>query len=206
MFIPKYDAFFFHTPKAGGTSIEIFFLNDDGINVNHHELSQHLNIHQKNKYIISTRIPSFRYESQHATCEAMLNNKKWEQVNYSFTFVRNPYDRVISEWKWLHQRMRRNFDLDRVISLYENQNGAHFIPQWKYAYKEDTQIVDDIFKLENINAAEKKLGDVLGIDISFPIYNKTEREKDYRSYFSEQQLKRLENILRKDCELFEYEF
>jgi len=206
MFIPKHNAFFFHTPKAGGTSIEIFFLNDDGLNVDHHELSRHLTADQRQKYIISTRLRSFPYESQHATCEAIIQEKLWQQVNYSFTIVRNPYDRVISEWKWLHQRMKRNFTLDKVISMYENPNGAHFIPQWKYAYKNDVKIVDDVFKLENLIEAEEKLSDVFGIDVKFPVFNKTEREKDYKTYFNDDQLSRLKVVLQKDCELFGYEY
>jgi hypothetical protein len=58
MLIPKYNAFFFHTPKTGGTSIEIFFLNNDNIPVDHHELSQHLNRQQKNNYINTCTIVS----------------------------------------------------------------------------------------------------------------------------------------------------
>lgn len=206
MYIPKYNAFFFHVPKAGGTSVEIFFLNDDGINVDHHELNSHLNPLQKKKYLISFRQPYFPYESQHLTCESIIDQPIWQTINYSFTVVRNPWNRVISEWHWLQQRMYRKLTLDQVIDKYIKNDGCHFIPQWKYAYVNDTLIVDDVFKLEELHIAESRLSDVFGINVQFKSYNKTQRDKDYRNYYSDKQLERLNPVLKKEAELFDYVF
>ena len=207
MYIPKHNAFFFHTPKAGGTSIEIFFLNDDGVYINHHNLSKRLNQQQREKYKIATEWLPSPYTSQHATCEHVVQTELWKKVNYSFTIVRNPWDRVISEWKYLQQETNKlTITLDEVINMFIVGSGAHFIPQWKYAYLNDNLVVDDIFKLEDIAAAEKKLSEVFNIQVKIPRFNNTHRDNDYRKYFTQEQLDKLENVLEKDARTFNYVF
>lgn len=206
MYIPRHNAFFFHTPKTGGTSVEIFFLNDDGIPVDHHELSQKLTSEQKSKYIISKKVKEFQYESQHITCECAIKMELWKNIQYSFTFVRNPWDRFVSEYHWLHQRMKKKYTIDQVIQMYISEKSSHFIPQWKYAYSGNTKIVDDIFQLENIEYAEKTLSNKLGVDVQFKSYNKTKRAAGYKDFFTGDMRKRLESVFEKDMDLFGYEY
>lgn len=206
MYIPKHNAYFFHTPKAGGTSVELFFLNDDGVKISHYNLSKHLSKDQKEKYKIATKWNPFPYASQHATCECVTQTDIWKKVNYSFTIVRNPWDRVISEWKYLQQEMKEQVTLDTVIDRYILEHSAHFIPQWKYAYINDNLIVDDVFKLEEIHIAEEKLSNQFNIDVHFSTSNKTTRNSDYRTYFNNDQQTRLSSVLSKDLELFNYKF
>jgi hypothetical protein len=75
---------FLHIPKCGGTSIEKLF-QKSGCSTS---------------FLASNRLPELRVSPQHfcpATIEAILGK---ENFYYTFTVVRNPYDRIESEYRY----------------------------------------------------------------------------------------------------------
>ena len=85
----KNDIVFIHIPKCAGTSIEQMM----GIKQTEDECF--------GKKIIKHVHSQYVFQLQHLTLSQMIKfNYIPNDVKYTFTFVRNPFDRLVSEWAW----------------------------------------------------------------------------------------------------------
>lgn len=83
----------------------------------------------------------------------------------------------------------------------------HTIPQWQFLCDTNGElIVDTIIKLEELNEGFEKLGDLSGLYFQFTIENKSNRSKDYKSYYTEDMKKVIGDVYARDIEEFGYEF
>jgi hypothetical protein len=103
MYIPEINTYFVHVPKAGGTSVELFFLR----NVCGYPDFQERNMFRQFITKYGGRINASRYhfgqptperlptgETQHLSAWQLKawNDKAFTGSKYTFAFVRNPYD------------------------------------------------------------------------------------------------------------------
>jgi len=215
MYIPNLNSYFIHIPKCGGTSVELAFFKMHGIDLPDRNIGRHLNGNALGeKFNWGWRVPGLRYESQHITayhCKK-YNVADFNKSTYKFAFVRNPWERFISEVFWKRQRMLLNVSFEKQIDLYFSEinsdiniKHAHNAPMWKYVYDENGMLlVDDIFKLEEIDKAEKILSEKFGRNISFGHFNKTDR-KEWQDYITPDIREKLLPALQRDLEVFGYE-
>ena len=160
---------FIHIPKTGGGSIEktlkIYGTENNG------DLKPNLNI----LYGISNN-----KVLQHLTLQEILEITKNKFNDYKiFTFVRNPYDRIVSEYLWRSQAYGlrkvefKEFLNEDVITKKNNINkhlknfykdeklipflDVHYIDQIDFLKIENKIKVDHIGKFENINNDFKKI-------------------------------------------------
>ena len=85
--VPGKGLVFVHIPKVAGTSIENALGLDDPTETNYH------------KY--TGWDPIYSIWMQHATLSQI--HEYWRSIvkdYFKFTFVRNPYDRAVSDWLW----------------------------------------------------------------------------------------------------------
>ena len=140
----KNKIIFIHIPKTGGQSI----LKAIGIKKG-----------DKKQY--------YYHPYTHYTIEMISNYFNIDNY-YKFTFVRNPYDRLISEYFWRLQgnfiglnlfKMNANTNFSEFVKLiynlylnnfnnYSDWNILHFIPQNQFLKIDDSFVMDDIFKFE----------------------------------------------------------
>ncbi len=89
---------------------------------------------------------------------------------------------------------------------YEIIQNYHLIPQSLYVYDNfDTLLVDDVFRLEEIDKMEESLSDRYNITVKLPKRNATQR-KDYRQYYDEETKLIIENIYSEDIKRFGYSY
>lgn len=135
---------------------------------------------------------------------------------FKFCFVRNPYDRIISVWKYYQQRFKSSIALKEFIIIavddtieYKNQATKktflrhHSIPQthpFNCLYK-----ADFIGRFENINEDMTKICDQLNMEAKLPHLNKTKRGH-YRDYFDIESRWLVDKWYREDIERFGYTF
>ena len=149
---------------------------------------------------------------------------------FKFCFVRNPYDRIISAWKYYQQRFKSSISLKEFILIavddtitYTSKNNMdenggwdlskfdtyktflrhHSIPQthpFNCLYK-----ADFIGRFENINEDMAKICDQLNMEAKLPHRNKTKRGH-YRDYFDIESRWLVDKWYREDIERLGYTF
>lgn len=164
---------FIHIPKTAGTSIEQF-IRDNGSNnllfigVRNNRSLQHLTA-----YELKMMIP-YIYKQY-----------------YKFSIVRNPYDKLLSEYYWnpsinigyKNGKSKKDF-LKNVIEIVQNKKyfndiyNDHFIPQYNFLFYKNKLLVNQLFKYEDLEWVSNFLKKKLKIKRNFPYLNKNNIEKE----------------------------
>jgi hypothetical protein len=165
----------------------------------------------KDWFIARKLKPPLGYETQHITAHDANERgvRQFLNADYTFAFVRNPWDRFVSEATWMQQKNNPEFTFeDSLLNFRQYATDGfkpHWSPQWKYLYDDDMNLlVDDVFKLEEIEKAEESLSERFGIQVKFGKHNTTERTH-YNDYLTPELKEKLYPLIQKDLELFGYD-
>jgi len=181
-YFKKSKILFVHIPKTAGTSCEEL-LNDSDITLFTGKMNGERLISNKLPIKENMKAPSDKIK-QHLTAREIFNYDI--DVDYSFSFVRNPYERAISMWK--HQthakpffnryytqikyRVRNDFNewVAFLYKIYKDGNLRvikHNCPQVDFIFDDkDRLMVHELFSFEEIDSFEilgKKLPKVNSI-------------------------------------------
>ncbi len=140
---------------------------------------------------------------------------------FSFTIVRNPYDRVVSFYEdkmrkpcepgvvttdfRLHEDMPFK-DFVKILSKRKDKNlDRHFRSQ---SYFLENRKIDFIARFENLKEDYKKIMKKARVKNppELPHKRKSKRKKDYRDYYDEETKKLVQERYKRDLELFDYKF
>lgn len=196
---------FVHIPKTGGQSIESMFDFKEG----------------KQNFFCRIENELKTIEYTHYTLEML---KKEINVNlfFSFSFIRNPYERLVSQYFFrpkdgpFFKRLNlKKFSFEdfivglqqyKMTYLYENfYFECHIMPQYKFLIDTNLKSVDFIGRYENYNKDIEFLMKNLKIDSKLIHKNKT-NHNDYRFYYNNETKKIVEYLYKKDLEKFSYIF
>lgn len=143
---------------------------------------------------------------------------------YKFTVVRNPWDRLYSAYRFLQNNGLNEHDINareqhlKHISSFEefvltwlNENTMwdiiHFFPQHHFLCSEEGELlINQFIKFEDIAAGNIELSSYFNRKIDLPHINKTTESKEYINHYSEAMKEKVQEIYRKDIELFNYKF
>lgn len=138
----------------------------------------------------------------------------WKQYT-TFTFVRNPWDRVISWIKYRKKRGRSIYEelTPKVIAEHLSTPHNHFpwfrqFQYYKFIYNECAEI-DFIGRFESLQRDFDIICDRIGIPLkTLPHINSqpSDDSKHYTEYYDTSQRKHVEHIYRRDIEMFDYKF
>ena len=184
---------FLHVPKTGGTTVKRLF-----------------DIRQ-----LDDPDPTIRPSPQHLTGDLLRGRigegKYWSY--YKFSFVRNPWARLVSSYFWRQQLPKKrpviSFEdfvesaRSAVISgQYYNQEFAdHFIPQLDF-----TRDADDVFRFESFEDGLRTVAAKLGVELG-PLEGKPARPYDrYWEYYDNDTRTIISKTYREEIEKFAYEF
>ncbi|HEH4645058.1 TPA: sulfotransferase family 2 domain-containing protein, partial [Campylobacter coli] len=195
-FHDKYKCIFIHVPKVAGSSIERVIYQTDRWLVGHRKANDYM----------------------------MFNKDRFESY-FSFGFVRNPYDRVVSAYhylrngggtlgdeKWAKKNIYKynsfkEFVLDLKNPKIQNKilNWMHFIPQYKFLCDNESNIlVNFTGKFENLEEDFKKILKILNRKDQLMHINKS-NHVDYKNYYNDVMYKIVREIYRDDFEIFDYD-
>ncbi|EOG4010017.1 sulfotransferase family protein [Campylobacter coli] len=194
-FHDKYKCIFIHVPKVAGSSIERVIYQTDKWLVGHVKASDY------------TKFDKDKFDSY-----------------FSFGFVRNPYDRVVSAYHYLKNDSPDPCDIkwgrlhinnltfeEFILSLQDEEfkeeilSKNHFSFQYKYLCDKNMNIlVNFIGKFEKLDNDFKKILNILRRKDSLVHINKS-KHLNYRDYYNSQTYKIIREIYRDDFEIFDYD-
>lgn len=193
----KIKLLFIHIPKTGGTKLEIELKKT-------HKCKETL--YSLNK--LATKIINM----QHFYYTTIYNSRNKFNINFDnikiISFVRNPYDRIISDLFWfrLIKKDSTNEEIYSVIKnnyLYRDNLDNHNIPQYKFVTDKNNKLIKTIkiFKTETLNQSNDELSKFIGLNINI---QKSNVNKDYSKYLNKESISLINDFYKTDFELFNY--
>ena len=157
--------------------------------------------------------------------QLIFNQREFEDY-FKFTFVRNPWDRLVSAFlflkrggankidrKWAEENLSQFADFDAFVTRWVNRKNVnkwkHFVPQYKFLSNPGslTPVVDFIGYFECLNDDFIHIQERLNKQTSLQHLNKTVGEKKgYREYYTAATQKIVADVYREDIQLFGYDF
>jgi len=155
-----------------------------------------------------------------------LYGKKRFQEYYKFTFVRNPWDRLYSAYCFLKKGGMSHQDKqfsEEVLSEFKSfeafvmqwltteniKSWVHFIPQHTFLTNNNGElVVDFVGRFENFETDFKKISNHIGIKQALIHRNKTKDKmlSHYREVYTQEMKEKVEQLYKKDIDLFEYRY
>jgi len=196
MICEKYNCIFIHVPKTGGCSIE-------------HVLDP--NVKLDTYSMISRVLGNTELVDKHAKVEKYANSNQ-----FKFAFVRNPWDWLVSYYKW----MKLNRDLTTQDFKAWVKANPNPLPHSQHSYISvgGNVIVDFVGRFENLQEDFDKVCDKIGIPRKkLPHKNSSKyiknaegkwevERKHYTEYYDDETKDIVSERYAKDIEYFGYKF
>lgn len=204
---------FVHIPRTGGTTVEYI-----------------CGVHSRVQGAKNLSKMWWGGNTQHYKVNTMIQKLGKEKFDkyYSFSIIRNPYDRLISIYKRFNKIQGNNkWTFDYFVNRFLGKGnggdiGIHLTPQHKYICINDKIMVSKIFHTENfkeiydflktrgfdkntIKLTTGRVHNVVGQNGNINKSNSSNDGKiDTMKYFNEETLKKVNNFYKKDFEIFGY--
>jgi hypothetical protein len=147
------------------------------------------------------------------------------ETYFKFTFVRNPWDRLVSAFlflkkggankqdkAWADENLSEFDDFHTFVTRWVNRRNVnswkHFVPQYKFLCEPRSQTpkVDFIGYFERIEADFAYIQKRLGSNSNLQHLNKTSgRKRDYTEYYTQATSKIVADVYEEDIRLFRYD-
>ena len=173
-----------------------------------------------NKTAGSSIEQALNIEHQHKTALVQREEvgvQQWEQ-SYSFSFVRNPWDKVVSQYYFKIKNGDKGLTdhwisfNEWVVEAYGKQNPIYvdraksFMPQLEWLVDDAGKvIVDFIGKFENLQADFAKVCTAIGKTVSLGHTNKT-KHLHYSELYNEETKQIIAQVFEQDIAYFGYHF
>jgi len=151
--------------------------------------------------------------------ELWLNNLTDEEVlndYFTFTFVRNPFDRIVSAYVHIilgNQQRDWSFKEFVKYNLLDDAGyplNEHWLPQHLHTYCDDKCFMDYIGNVETLEDDWKYVATKINVNDTLPhvrLKAPARKSSDYRVYYEDDEtIEIVSKIYKKDLELFNYEF
>jgi chondroitin 4-sulfotransferase 11 len=160
----------------------------------------------------SRHVPYFVYEQ--------INRRKFNRY-FKFTFVRNPWDRLVSSYfflknggmndadaKWAKENLADFPDFGSFVSGWVNEENIlswlHFMPQHYFICNSDGKVmVDFVGKMENMDRDFAYVANKLGCNKTLQKINVGSKRR-YNDYYNEETWGIVRRVYASDIELFDY--
>ncbi|WP_406645335.1 sulfotransferase family 2 domain-containing protein [Aliisedimentitalea scapharcae] len=134
---------------------------------------------------------------------------------FAFTLVRNPWDRCVSYYHWLRVQsfqhaavdLARALDFEAFASHPQTTQGFRKTPARAFMQHGDgSEQCACYIRLEHFAADAAPLFDHLGFTFDLPRVNASQREQDYRGYYSAKSRQAIAESCAEDIARFGYRF
>lgn len=163
---------------------------------------------------------ALKIPSEHKTALEKIEEagrKTWEK-RYTFTVVRNPWDKVVSHYHYRVQTGQTGLSeqpvsfKEWVALTYGKQDPRYynkpkmFMPQLDWiSDQQGNVLVDDICRFENLQEDFQRVCQRIGKEASLP-HLKASQRGHYREYYDAETVQIVADWFEKDIQYFEYQF
>ena len=155
----------------------------------------------------------------------VFGNDRFNQY-FKFSFVRNPWDRLVSTYlflknggineedaNWAYENLREFSDFNSFVNQWVTEKNIysyiHFVPQHKFLCipgSSDPKL-DFLGRFENLENDFNYVQERLGITANLQHKNASKmRAGNYRNYYTRESRRRVYEVYKEDIKLFGYEF
>ena len=211
-------AIFVHIPKTAGRAIERVFLCHLGLSLDE-RAALYLRFKRNHEsgppnvcHLLAGQYTEFGY----------VNSEQFNEY-YKFSFVRNPWARAVSMYRYMGSEKYDTFEayVENDIARPESEGIAYFVmPQYDYLYdKQGKLLVDFVGRHESLQEDFNIVANRLGMQkIKLPVVNQswlpTELENRgsagdpyyYRKYYNKKTRHTVGEIYQKDIDTFGYSY
>lgn len=213
---------FVKTTKTAGTSIEIALTQycDDGdiitpLHPDDEEIKQQLGLRGPQNCLQTLSDSSKLEFFNHAPArraKRIIGPKDWPNW-FTFSFERNPYDRVVSAFHYVKKHRIAKGYWDENVGFsefleYPNSLTSLHKNGWGLYTNNDKIIVDKIYRFEDLDDAMKDIYRRLDINVAEKLLKTktSKRSSNYRDYYNDADRKRVASVFEKEIEAFSYSF
>lgn len=226
MICKEYKCIFVHIPKVAGQSIERFFLARLGLSW---EQRAHLHMMKNRDPARGTEKLSHLAASEYVRC-GHISQQEFDEY-FKFSFVRNPWARIVSEYRYRNYfkyKSFKDFVMNKMPEPSFKDDYRHVMPQYDMLYDEGGDcLVDFVGRFESLQADFDTVCEKLGFEEStLPFINSSdklsrklrrkiksllyrngeENKKHYTEFYDDEVKEVVAKYYQKDIEVFGYSF
>lgn len=229
MICRPFKCIFVHIPKAAGRSIEMYFLNRlnlDRENIAHRE---QLLLTDNDDPARGTEKLSHLSAAEYVDC-GHISQQDFDEF-FKFSFVRNPFSRLVSEYRYrnfLSHKSFKDFVMHKLPEPGWDDKYRHVMPQTRMLYDGDGHLlVDFVGKFENLQQDFDHVCEQLGFaDSQLPHINSSDKKsrelrrkarnllhrnkesglRKYTDFYDAETREFVSELYRADIENFNYSF
>lgn len=212
MILEKWHSIFIHVPRTGGGSMETTLLRS-------YFNKQRIQANDPDRKKLLERNGKW---TQHNTIAETVDDFEINEKDYfKFCFVRNPWDKAVSEFLYLHKMDGCHCKIKELPSLFRDfvKNKMfhccwenHWLPQYDFIInKEGHRAMDFIGRFESLQEDSAKLLSKFGINSPLCNFNSTRWNTKrirgfYKNFYDEESKKDISKTFEKDIDYFKYTF
>lgn len=204
---------FVHIPKTGGTSLALALesraMRDDIL------VGDTPKARRRRRRLDGVRTRGRLWKhSMLADIEGLVSAQDLDGL-FAFTLVRNPWDRLVSYYRWLraqrfdHEavRLARDLDFAGFLAHPHTQASLRAAPYGRYMTDARGRERADLYiRLERFDEDAAPLFAHLGFRFELPRVNASDRDRDWRGYYSDETAALVGDLCAEDIGRFGYGF
>lgn len=223
----EYNCLFVHVPKTGGQSIEQFFMDRLGLDWDADR--ERLLLQANDDPARGTEKLAHLSAGEYVAC-GHLSQPEYDSL-YTFSFVRNPWQRIVSEYlyrNYFQHRSFADFVLNKLPRPGRDDKYRHVMPQYDMLHDRDGRLlVDFVGRFENLQGDFDNVCARLGIaESTLPHRNPSDKasrnlrrrirnivwfngenaRRHWRDYYDERTRAAVAELYGRDIETFGYAF
>ncbi len=179
MICKPFGCIFVHIPKTAGRSVEMFFMNKLDLDRENDAHREQLLITDNDDPAKGTEKLSHLSATEYVQC-GHITQKEFSSF-YKFSFVRNPWARLVSEYRYrnyLSHRSFKDFVMNKLPPPDRDDRYRHIMPQTGMLYdREGKLLVDFVGKFEHLQQDFGRVCEHLGFaDSNLPHINSSDKK------------------------------
>lgn len=229
MICRPFKCIFVHIPKAAGRSVEMYFINRLNMDRNNENDRQSLLLVDNDDPAKGTEKLSHLSAQEYVKC-GHISPEEFDEF-YKFSFVRNPWSRLVSEYRYrnyIHHKSFKDFVMNKLPSPSRDDKYRHVMSQTDMLYSQSGKLLVNFvgkfeylqrdfdslcqhwgFKdtsLPHVNSSDKKSRELRRKMRNFLYRNKESELKEYVGFYDDETREYVAALYRNDIDNFKYQF